>query len=60
MMDYTSIFTKLSTSTPDHVIACFEVVWYTELSSEQETLSELNIQRLQVDYARIDNFLTIP
>ena len=55
----TSIFTKISTLSPDHVIAYFEVVWYKELNYEHENLSGLTILGLQVGFARIVNFIFI-
>ena len=55
-----SILTKISTSSPDPVIACFWVVWYQELSNEHENLSGSTIRGLEVDFARIVNFISIP
>ena len=59
MIVHTSIFTKLSTLSPDSVIAYLEVVWNKELSNEFENLSGLTIWG-QVDFARIVNFISIP
>ena len=42
-MVYTSIFTTMSTLSPDPVIAYFEVGWYKEVSNEHENLSGLTI-----------------
>ena len=59
MMVHTSIFTKMSTLSSDPVIAYFEVVWHKELSNEHQNLSGLTIYVLQVDFARIVNFISI-
>ena len=56
---HTSIFTRMSTLSSDPVIAYFQVVWYKELSNEYENLSGLTIWDLQVDFARIVNFISI-
>ena len=55
-----SISTKMSTLSPDPVIAYFEVVLYKKLSDEHENLPGLIIWGLEVEYARNINLISIP